>query len=84
MPVQVELKWQDRSHEELSSIIRRGVQGGDPFFAASLEMERRAKEEDAARDAQQAITARTIKRIHWEVYVLVGLMALAVLILLLR
>jgi|KBSSwiStaDraftv2_1062776.scaffolds.fasta_scaffold09805_7 hypothetical protein len=84
MTVQDEVQWQDRSQEELSAIVRRGVLGGDMFFAASHEMERRAKEAEAARDAERVVEVRTVKRIRWEVYALLALMAAGGLILLLR
>ena len=84
MTVEDTISWQERSQEELRAIVRRGVQGGDMFFAASHEMERRAREADAARDAERVVEVRTVKRMRWEVYALLVLMAATGLILLLR
>lgn len=84
MTVEDTLKWQDRSSDELQAIVRRGAQAGDLFFAASCEMERRAREAEAARDAERVVEVRAVKRLRWEVYVLLAVMAAASVILLLR
>jgi len=84
MTVEDTISWQDRSQEELSAIVRRGAQAGDLFFAASHEMERRAREAEAARDAERVVEVKTVKRIRWEVYALLVLMAAAGVLFLLR
>ena len=43
-----EFCWQDRSCEELRAIASRGVHGGDAYFAAVAELERRARDSEAA------------------------------------
>jgi hypothetical protein len=45
--------WQRRSTDELQAIIHRGIQGGEIFLAAATEMERRAREADAALRADE-------------------------------
>ena len=46
--------WQSRSSDELQAIVHRGVQGGEVFFAAAAEMERRAREANAVVRAEEA------------------------------
>jgi len=46
--------WQTCSSEELSAIAGRGVHGGDLYFAAVAELERRAKVSEAAASAERA------------------------------
>jgi hypothetical protein len=79
--------WQGRSSDELQAIVHRGVQGGEIFFAAAAEMERRAREANAASDVQQVQAVKTSRRLGWELkalFVLLALAALALLVLLLR
>jgi len=49
--------WQTRSSEELSAIASRGIHGGDLYFAAVAELERRARISEKAASAQQAEAA---------------------------
>jgi hypothetical protein len=79
--------WQSRSSDELQAIVHRGIKGGDAFFAAAAEMERRAKEANAATDVQQVAAIKTSRRLGWELkllFALLALAALAALILLVR
>ena len=46
--------WQTCSSEELSAIASRGVHGGDLYFAAVAELERRARASEEAASAQRA------------------------------
>jgi len=46
--------WQTCSSEELSAIAGRGVHGGDIYFAAVAELERRAKLSEATATAKRA------------------------------
>ena len=46
--------WQTCSSEELSAIAGRGVHGGDLYFAAVAELERRAKVSEATASAKRA------------------------------
>jgi hypothetical protein len=54
--------WRTRSSDELNAIFHRGIQAGDLFIAAATEMERRAREAEAARDAEQAVTVKVARR----------------------
>ncbi len=76
--------WQSRSSDELRAIVQRGVQGGELFFAAAAEMERRARQTEAARDAQQEEAVKTSRRLGWELKLLFAVGLVAALILLLR
>ena len=49
--------WQTRSSEELSAIASRGIHGGDLYFAAVAELERRARVSQEADSAQRAEAA---------------------------
>lgn len=46
-----------RSADELRAITGRGFHAGDLYFAAAAELERRARDSDAATHAQQAQAA---------------------------
>ena len=74
--------WQGRSSDELRAIVHRGVHGGELFFGAAAEMERRAREIEAARDVQYMEKVNTSRRIGWEVKLLFVLLAVAALALL--
>ena len=76
--------WHSRSCDELQAILRRGIQGGENFFAAAAEMERRARESEAARDAQQIEAVNTSRRLGWELTLLFVLLGVGLLVLLLR
>ena len=76
--------WQGRSSDELQAIVQRGVQGGDIFFRAAAEMERRAREIEAGRDAQYVEKVKTSRRIGWELKLLFAVLAAAGLMLLFR
>jgi hypothetical protein len=49
--------WQTCSSEELSAIASRGVHGGDLYFAAVAELERRARISEATASAGRAEVA---------------------------
>ena len=49
--------WDARSLEELHTIAGRGIHGGDLYFAAVAELERRARVSEEAADTQQAESA---------------------------
>ena len=51
-------RWEDRSGEELRSIIQRGFAGGDDFAHAVAETERRAREALHRQDEAGAIKKR--------------------------
>jgi hypothetical protein len=69
--------WETRSSEELRSIIRGGLEGGDMFDSAVREMERRSR--DMSRRAHDAATAeaqhKTRQATVWGVVVLLGIVA---------
>jgi hypothetical protein len=54
--------WRSRSSDELNAIFHRGIQGGDMFIAAAREMERRARDAEAARDAAEVRTVKVARR----------------------
>jgi len=49
--------WQNCSSEELSAIACRGVHGGDLYFAAVAELERRARISEETASVQRAESA---------------------------
>ena len=72
--------WQDQPSDELRAILHRGVQGGEAFFAAAAELERRAKEANAAvRAAEEHVIedGHQLKKMAW-----IGLAGLAVAVIL--
>ena len=48
------ISWESQSCDELRAIASRGIHGGDLYFAAVKELERRAHDSEAAIEAQQA------------------------------
>ena len=46
------ISWQSQSCDELRAIAGRGLHGGDLYFGAIKELERRAHDSEAALDAQ--------------------------------
>jgi hypothetical protein len=73
--------WESRSSGELQAIVHRGVQGGEMFFAAVGEMERRARDAESARSVEKrrAFEAAELKRRKISLTLLaVALTALAV------
>lgn len=54
--------WASRSLAELENYMDRGIAGGDMFFAASAEMERRERSAEAEIRAREAQAARTFRR----------------------
>jgi len=60
--------WQNRSSDELRAIVQRGVRGGETFFAAAAELERRARESDAALRAEEVHVIadnQELKKLAW-------------------
>jgi hypothetical protein len=68
---------QGRSCDELRAIAGRGVHGGDLYFAAVKELERRAHDTEVAIEHQQVETAarRQYQLLWWAV--LIGAVAVA-------
>lgn len=54
--------WQSRSLAELDEFIDRGIAGGEMFYAACAEVERREKAIEAERRARAAEAARKFRR----------------------
>ena len=69
--------WQSRSSDELQAIIHRGVQGGEIFFPAATEMERRVRDAEAARSAQESREIKVARRKPWLLLLAVLLATLA-------
>ena len=60
------ISWETRSSEELRALAGRGIHGGDLYFAAVAELERRAKVSEEAADAERAESvARRRQIIIW-------------------
>jgi hypothetical protein len=55
--------WDSRSSEELRAIAGRGIHGGDLYFAAVAELERRAKVSEETADAKRAESAASRRQI---------------------
>ena len=53
--------WQSRSSDELQAIADRGARAGDLFFAATAEMERRARNAEAELSFEEAKAAATVR-----------------------
>ena len=65
-----------RSCDELRDIVSHGVAGGELFFAASSEIERRAKAADDANHAKEAATEFRRREIIWSLAALIGALAI--------
>ncbi len=70
--------WQSRSTDELQAIIQRGIQGGETFLAAATEMERRAREQDAALRADEVHDVEDHRRLKKMALVALLVLPLAV------
>ena len=54
-----DVSWESLSSEELKSVVSRGVQGGEWFYAASRELQRRAAlATTTAEEAETSVTRR--------------------------
>ncbi len=71
------IQWQDRSCEELRAIASRGVHGGDLYFAAVAELERRAHDTEVAIEHEQAESAARWQGQIWLWAVLIAAVAAA-------
>jgi len=73
------ISWQAQSCDELRAIASRGAHGGDLYFAAIKELERRAHDSEVAIEHQQAETAaRWQHQIWWWAVLVAAVTAAAV------
>ena len=72
------ISWQSQSCDELRAIASRGIHGGDLYFAAAAELERRAHDSEVAIEHQQAETAARWQQQIWWWAVLIAAIAAAV------
>ena len=71
--------WQTRSCDDLRAIAARGIHGGDLYFAAVAELERRAHDSEAALEARQAeSSARRQHQIWWSAVLIAALAVAAI------
>jgi len=76
-PLDTLIRWQDQSCDELRAIASRGVHGGDLYFGAMAELERRAHDCEVEIEHQhEAIVARHRHKVWW-LAVLVAALAVA-------
>ena len=68
-------EWRSRSCDDLREIVSHGIAGGDMFFAASSEIERRAREADAANHALEVETESRRRQVVWSLAALIGALA---------
>jgi hypothetical protein len=68
--------WQDRSCEELRAIASRGVHGGDLYFAAVAELERRAHDCEVEIEHHQEEVAAYRQHQIWWLAVLIAALAI--------
>ena len=61
------------SLDELHTIADRGAHGGDLYFAAAAELERRARESDAAAHAEVERVEKTRQHVVWLIAALFAL-----------
>jgi hypothetical protein len=61
------------SLDDLHTIADRGAHGGDLYFAAAAELERRAKESDAAAHAQVERAEKSRQHVVWLIAALFAL-----------
>ena len=60
--------WEGRPHVQLQEIVQRGLAGGDEFFSAAQEMERRARDHariQALEEAEAAVVKKKRRRLIW-------------------
>ena len=65
-----------RSCDELREIVSHGIAGGELFFAASSEIERRAQAADEANHQRDAEADSRRREIIWSAAALIGALAL--------
>ena len=71
--------WQSRSCEELRAIAGRGVHGGEAYFAAIQELERRAHNTEVAIEHQLVETASLRRyRLWWSAVLIAAIAVVAV------
>ena len=66
---------QSQSCDELRAIASRGVHGGDLYFAAVKELERRAHDSEVALEAQQTTAVARGREVTWTVAILFAAIA---------
>ena len=69
------IRWQDQSCEELRAIASRGVHGGDLYFAAMAELERRAHDCEVEIEHQHEEVVAQHQYTVWWLAVLVAAIA---------
>jgi len=73
------IHWQDQSCDELRAIASRGVHGGDLYFAAMAELERRAHDCEVEIEHQhEEVVARHQHKVWWLAVLVAALVAAAV------
>jgi len=66
------ISWQNHSCEDLRAIASRGAHGGELYFAAIKELERRAHDTETAIEVQQQVAAAGRTGQIWWLAVLIG------------
>ena len=71
------IAWESQSCDELRAIASRGVHGGELYFAAVKELERRAHDTETALEARQAESFAQRQHQIWWVALLIAALAVA-------
>ena len=71
-PSETALSWQGRSCDELRAIAGRGAHGGEMYFAAVKELERRAHDSEVALEERRTTAIARGNEITWSLAVLVA------------
>jgi len=69
------ISWESQSCDELKAIASRGAHGGELYFAAIKELERRAHDTETAIEAQHEEVAAWRRGQIWWLAVLIGALA---------
>ena len=72
------VRWHERSCDELRAIASRGVHGGELYFAAVAELERRAHDTEVAIEHEQVEAAALRQHQIWWLAILIAAISAAV------
>jgi hypothetical protein len=75
-----DMSWEERSCDELRTVVNRGIIGGEQYFAAAAEIERRARQAELAACAEQIEAANRHERhILWIAALVAGVTIIVIL-----
>jgi len=77
-PPEALISWESQSCDELKAIASRGAHGGELYFAAIKELERRAHDTEVALEVQTIEVAAERRGQIWWLAVLIGAVSIGV------